>query len=68
MFDSPSMGTPWIRDSGCPCLPSVPLSPIGDGVSDFFSEAEQESRVVGCVVSIGKLSEGYGSELRCEVG
>ena len=68
MFGSPSIGTPWINDSECPCLPSVPLPPRGDGVSDFFSEAEQESRVVGCVVSIGKLSEVFGSEMRCEVG
>ena len=57
-----------VTGDGCPCLPSVPLPPRGDGVSDFFSEAEQESRVVGCVVSIGKLSEVFGSEMRCEVG
>ena len=38
------------------------------GVRGGVSGPDEVPRVVGCVVSIGKLSEVYGSELRCEVG
>ena len=36
----------------------MPSPPKSDGSVDFFSE----SRVVGCVVSIGELSGAHGSE------
>ena len=38
------------------------LPPKSAGSADFFSESEWESRVVGCVVSIGELSGAHGSE------